>query len=432
MQTIEQLQSGKLKGVTSIKLSCNLTEFPEELFQLADTLEFLDLSGNKLSSLPPDFKKFKKLKIAFFSDNLFTELPEVLAECPLLEMIGFKANAISIVSEKAISKNIRWLILTNNKITQLPQSIGYCTRLQKVALAGNLISELPATMANCQNIELLRVSANQLQEIPTWLWKLPKLRWLAYADNPCSLHAVSKTNISPISWADITLNKQLGEGASGHIYKAQFNRGNEKTVAVKIFKGDVTSDGLSQSEMNACLSAGNHPNLVTLVGELAHHPEQKKGLVLALIPESFYNLGLPPSYSTCTRDTFLPSTTFTTQAINSITQQIASVMAHLHNLGIMHGDLYAHNIMIDARNKALLGDFGAATLYDANSKNALAHQLLDVRAFGCLIDDLLQQAIEPTNDTLLQNKLQLISQDCMRCSNDKPITFNQLIQKLNL
>ena len=432
MQTIEQLQAGELIGSTTIKLSCNLTEFPEELFQLADSLELLDLSGNKLSSLPPEFKKFKKLKIAFFSDNLFTELPEVVSECPLLEMIGFKSNVITTVSEKALSKNLRWLILTNNQITQLPHSIGNCTRLQKVALAGNLISELPATMANCQNIELLRVSANQLKEIPAWLWKLPKLRWLAYANNPCSLHSEPKTSMSFINWNDIELKEKLGEGASGNIYKAQLNTADKKMVALKIFKGDVTSDGLSQSEMSACISAGNHLNLVKLIGQLINHPEQKKGLVLSLIPESFYNLGLPPSYITCTRDTFLPTTSFTTDSIFSIAQQVALVMAHLHSLGIMHGDLYAHNIMIDASSNVLLGDFGAATLYNANSKQALVHQLLDVRAFGCLIEDLLQHSKKPVMDELLENNLQVISQDCTYCSIDKPITFNQLIHKFKV
>jgi Leucine-rich repeat (LRR) protein len=72
MQTLEQLQAGVLAGCTSIKLACGLTEFPRALFNLADSLELLDLSGNQLSALPQDFGKFKKLKIAFFSDNLFT------------------------------------------------------------------------------------------------------------------------------------------------------------------------------------------------------------------------------------------------------------------------------------------------------------------------------------------------------------------------
>ena len=49
MQTLEQLKAGKLIGSEKIKLTCGLTEFPLELFALADTLEILDLTGNHLS-----------------------------------------------------------------------------------------------------------------------------------------------------------------------------------------------------------------------------------------------------------------------------------------------------------------------------------------------------------------------------------------------
>lgn len=432
MQTLEQLQSGVLLGSKSIKLSCGLTEFPNELFQLADTLELLDLSANQLANLPPNFGQFKKLKIAFFSDNLFTELPEVLAECPMIEMIGFKANRISTISEKAISKNIRWLILTNNKITQLPNSIGNCSRLQKLALAGNLISELPATMANCQNIELLRISANRLNTLPEWLFTLPKISWLAYADNPCCYKNIPSETMSSVNWDGLAIKEKLGEGASGHIYKAELTNSNSftKTVAVKIFKGEVTSDGLPQSEMDACIKAGEHPNLVKLIAQLKNHPEQKKGLVLELIPSTYSNLGLPPSYVTCTRDTFLPYTQFTLTGIYRIVEQMALVMAHLHAKGIMHGDLYAHNTMIDASNNALLGDFGAATIYDFQDKNALSHQILDVRAFGCLMDDLLQNIATEKNDNELLIKIKSLSQRCMTCSIDKPITFNEILALL--
>lgn len=429
MQTLQQLQSGQLIGSTSIKLSCQLTTFPIELFQLADTLELLDLSGNQLSSLPADFKKFKKLKIAFFSDNVFTELPDVLSECPLLEMIGFKANQIANISEKAISKNVRWLILTNNRISKLPHSIGHCTRLQKVALAGNLISELPASMANCQNLELLRISANQLKEIPTWLWSLPKLAWLAYSDNPCSFKTHHIKSIPTISWHDIHIQEKLGEGASGHIYKAQTTLTN--TIAIKIFKGEVTSDGLPQSEMQAAIHAGHHSYLVQVMAELTNHPEQKNGLVFDLIPPSFYNLGLPPSYVTCTRDTFLPETTFHSETILHVAKQIAIVMQYLHECGIMHGDLYAHNIMINNANNVLLGDFGAATLYDIQSQDAQAHQILDVRAFGNLLEDLLLQHETNLKNAELKKSLESISEACRLCSINQPMSFSRAYTQLS-
>ena len=410
MQTLEQLQAGELVGCTAIKLACGLTEFPRDLFNLADSLELLDLSGNQLSALPNDFGKFKKLKIAFFSDNLFTEYPEVLADCPLLEMVGFKANRISSISEKAMSSHLRWLILTNNCITQLPKSIGNCTRLQKFPLAGNQLTELPEEMANCRNLELLRISANNIKELPEWLLTLPKLAWLAYADNPCNEIKYNNHILNDISWNELIVKEQLGEGASGIISKAIWNK---KEIAVKVFKGEVTSDGLPLSEMNACALADIHPCLVSLLGQISNHPQQKEGLVFELIPTEFKNLGKPPSFETCTRDTFEAGTTFTIKEIIEIAFHSAFVLEHLHTKGIMHGDFYAHNLMIDQNAHTLLGDFGAATLYHTTAPNALLHEKLDVRAYGCLLDDLVEHAEQLETNKELITELVKLKNDCL-------------------
>jgi predicted TPR repeat methyltransferase len=45
---LTQLRTGKLQGITRLDLSCGLTELPDEIYQLADTLEILNLSGNAL------------------------------------------------------------------------------------------------------------------------------------------------------------------------------------------------------------------------------------------------------------------------------------------------------------------------------------------------------------------------------------------------
>ena len=91
MNTLEQLRSGELAGSRRLKLACGLNAFPREIFDLAETLEILDLSGNALSSLPDDLPRLHKLRILFCSDNPFTELPAVLGQCLQLSMIGFKA-----------------------------------------------------------------------------------------------------------------------------------------------------------------------------------------------------------------------------------------------------------------------------------------------------------------------------------------------------
>ncbi|QEM13605.1 leucine-rich repeat-containing protein kinase family protein [Mucilaginibacter rubeus] len=425
MQTLKQLQNGELKGAVSLKLSEQLSSFPAEIFELADTLEYLDLSANKLSSLPADFGRLKKLKIFFCSENQFTVLPEVLGDCPLLDIVGFKSNRIETVPPASVNPNLRWFILTNNSITKLPAEIGNCSRMQKLMLAGNKLTELPASLANCRNLELLRISANQLNEFPEWLLSMPKLSWLAFSGNPFSY----KPMVQPLELIDsheLEINQLLGEGASGIISKATRNHDHEiSEVAVKIFKGAVTSDGLPEDEMNACITAGNHEGLVELIGQISNHPEGKKGLVMKLIPQTFYNLGMPPSLISCTRDVFKPGMGLSPVHILKIAGTIAYVAEHLHSKGIMHSDLYAHNILVDDDANTLFSDFGAACFYNhSDTETAKKLELLEVRAYGCLLDDLISLCNEA--DSLLVLKLEELRDACMNENMENRPLFYQI------
>ena len=399
MHTLAQLRAGQLHGLKRLNLSAGLTEFPREIFALADTLEVLNLSGNALSSLPDDLGRLHKLQVLFCSDNQFAEVPAVLGQCPQLSMVGFKANQIRTLPGAALPPALRWLILTDNQLEALPPEIGSCTQLQKLMLAGNRLTELPETLARCTNLELLRIAANQLTELPAWLLALPHLAWLAYAGNPfadaAETAALARNPIHAIDWAERTIEQQLGEGASGVIYRARRAFAQLPEVAVKLFKGAVTSDGLPHSEMAACISAGPHPHLIAVRGKISQHPAGVEGLVLELINPAFGNLAGPPSLATCTRDVYAPGTEFRLETALRIAQGIASATAHLHAQGILHGDLYAHNILNTPTGEALLGDFGAACFFAPEDvATATTLQQLEARAFGCLLEELLTHCPE--------------------------------------
>ncbi|HZZ09684.1 MAG TPA: leucine-rich repeat-containing protein kinase family protein [Paraburkholderia sp.] len=396
--TLDALRAGQLAGTRQLKLACGLTEFPREIFDLADTLEVLDLSGNALCALPDDLPRLTKLRILFASNNPFTELPEVLGQCQQLSMIGFKANRVRHVPGGALPPQLRWLILTDNEIESLPAEIATCTHLQKLMLAGNRLRSLPDEMAACTRLELLRLAANRFDALPAWLLQLPRLSWLAYAGNPFSealeRQAEIDTPIDAIRWDDLALGPQLGEGASGVIYRAGLARGGaSRPVAVKLFKGAVTSDGLPDCEMAACIRGGDHPNLIPVVGKLSNHPAGTHGLVMTLIDPDYRNLAGPPSLTSCTRDIYVADTRFELPALLGIACGVASAASHLHARGVMHGDLYAHNILVSGHGQALLGDFGAASFHTADpapDPASIAHALqrLEVRAFGCLLEEL--------------------------------------------
>jgi hypothetical protein len=396
LHTLKDLKNGLVTSEClgpdkRLKLAEGLTEFPREIFSLAEFIEILDMSDNDLSELPEDFGRLKNLKILFLSNNKFEYIPDVIAQCPELDMIGFKGNKIEAISERALPIKTRWLILTDNKINKLPDVIGKLSRLQKLALAGNKLATLPDAMADCKSLELIRLSANNFSTMPEWLFDLPKLAWLAFSGNPCtSVYDSEKINLKSVDLSDLKLGPKLGQGASGVIYQGQWLDGvsDGQDVAVKLFKGAVTSDGYPGDELKCCLTAGDHKNVIKAVAQIPN-PEQL-GLVMELIPSSFFNLGLPPTLATCTRDTFPPEVSFSIDTILLLTLQMASALDSLHGNNVSHGDIYAHNIMINESAQVLFGDFGAATSYDLLPDKLIKRlRRIEIRALGNLLEDLL-------------------------------------------
>lgn len=393
IRSLEQLQSNTFPHVSRISISAQLSSFPKELFLYTETLEILDLSNNLLDHVPDEIVRFKKLKILFLSNNRFTQFPLILGQCQSLSMIGFKSNAISYIPEHAFPETLQWLILTDNELERIPASIGNCSPLEKVALAGNKLTQLPEELSACKNLALLRISANNFATLPDWLLLMPKLAWLAYSGNPCSLIRKEKT-LPATDWTNLKILETLGEGASGLISKAELKSDGFEgyhTVALKLFKGEVTSDGYPEDEMKLSSLLPAHQNLVKVLGKISGHPEKKEGLIFELIPAGYRNLGLPPSFATCSRDTFKEGTVFKLREILSVLTAVADVALRLHENGIMHGDLYAHNTLINDAGHPVFGDFGAATAYAVSSEQAKSLERLEVRAFGNMMEDLLNQ-----------------------------------------
>jgi len=429
LNTLAQLEAGKLVGATRVKIAEGLNTFPEELYTLADSLEILDLTDNNLTTLPDDLNRLHKLRILFVSNNQFKEVPSVLASCPNLTMIGFRNNQIETFTENAVPLQTRWLILTDNNLTKLPDSIGDLKQLQKCMLSGNKLTTLPETMSKCHNLELLRIAVNQLTELPSWLLTLPKLSWLAYSGNPfCEKHPNCDTALTEVPWESLEIKEVLGEGASGLISKA-VHEGTE--VAIKVFKGEITSDGLPEEEMDINISMGHHDHLIDVTARVTGHPEGKDVLMLELIPSQFFNLGLPPTLETCSRDVYPDGFRLSLAHAHKILIGMADAATHMHERGIMHGDFYAHNIMIDSEANSILGDFGGASFFEPREVEARQGlERLEVRAFGCLMEELLLLSSDDSSDSVLREKLVLLRDRCLDSDNGVRPLFNTIYNDL--
>lgn len=451
MHDLETLRSGGYKdaGLTRLKLTSPLKSFPPEILGLGETLEQLDLSGTGLSSFPSNIgKSLPNLRIAFFSQCAFTTFPRELASCPKLEMVAFRGNGMSSIPEDALPSKLRWLILTDNTLTALPRSIGKCERLEKCMLAGNQLKALPEEMQNCKRLGLLRISSNDLASLPDWLFGLPELAFLSFAGNPCSTHLAdmdtetnetadadrgTKPELARVHWNDLEVQHTLGEGASGIIYKGLWRISPHTTeeVAIKLFKGSLTSDGAPEDEMTACIAAGRHDDIIDVLGRIHHHPDEKKGtfkggLVMQLIPPYYRTLGQPPSLQTCTRDTYPADAELSFENTLNILAGIATAARHLHTRGIAHGDLYAHNILTNEEGHAILGDFGAATVHGRGISPLL--EKVEVLAFAHLIEDLLGLVSTATDEeSLMVQRLNSLHRRCSVKSVPARPTFDEVI-----
>ncbi|MHB2207079.1 leucine-rich repeat-containing protein kinase family protein [Methylobacterium sp. CM6257] len=412
-ETLAALRRGDLGGARELRLPDGLKEFPREVLDLADTLEVLDLGRGSLTDLPDDLGRLRRLRVLFCSGNPFPHLPPVLGDCPTLSQLGFRGCGIRAVPAEALPRDLRWLTLTDNRIEHLPAALGERPLLQKLMLAGNRIATLPDSLAGAENLELIRLSCNRLAALPPWLGRLPRLAWIAYAGNPAEPE--TEPAAAPrVPWADLTIGGLLGEGASGQVHRAVWTSpAGAQEVALKLFKGAMTSDGLPEREMEACLAAGTHPALTGALGRLDGHPDGAQGLLLRLLPQNWRVLAGPPSLATCSRDVYEPGLRLDAAQVLRIARSVAEAVAHLHGRGLLHGDVYAHNTLWDAgTGAAVLSDFGAASvLPDGAGGAALAR--IEVRALGILIDELLDHCDAPPD------RLRALGQACMQVDPDQ-------------
>lgn len=405
----------------------NLDYFPRELFKIADQIKVLDMSTVTIGALPDDFGRFVNLQVAFFSHNpAFHKVPEVLAECHELKTIGMRDCNISVIPAGALPASLKALILTDNQLSELPASIGDCTKLQKLSVTGNQLTTLPKRLLDCQNLELIRLSVNKLNVEPDWLFALPKLAWYADSHNLYSspMPILERTLAD---WSDVTLGPEIGRSANAVVHEGSYQ---SRAVAVKLYGYTLASDGLASDDIAMCLQVGGHSQIIGGIAALPPNADGSQGLIMPLVDPTYTSLGWPPSLVSVCRDTYGSATRFTMSYIKQAAIDIANALQYIHSRGVMHGDMYAHNILTNSAGKSYLGDFGAASHYDLASNTGKQRQRIDIRAFGILLQELLDRLRSDQPKERGYNQLRQIEAACLSIDPDKRPLFDNISEML--
>lgn len=129
-------------SVYRLRLRGRLREVPPEVFTSFPNLHELDLSRNRLKSIPPEIQLLKKLKRLLLFKNRIESLPPQIGELEnLVELIINNNELVTLPDEIGNLKKLRYLDMWSNNISVLPHSMFEMKALQEVDLRVIVMTE---------------------------------------------------------------------------------------------------------------------------------------------------------------------------------------------------------------------------------------------------------------------------------------------------
>jgi TolB-like protein len=150
------------------------------------------------------------------------------------------------------------------------------------------------------------------------------------------------------------IDRLLGAGGMGEVYRASDTRLNRRTVAIKIIRDALADESIRRRFKKEATTASslNHPHILTV-----HEAGDIDGL-LYLCTE-FVDGGTLTEWAAAGRRTW--------QQVVELLVGVADGLAAAHDAGILHRDIKPLNILVTTSGYAKLADFGLATLSDTIS-----------------------------------------------------------------
>lgn len=157
-------------------------------------LLFLDLSNNKLETLPPQTRRLSNLQTLILSDNpleLFQlrQLPS-LQNLECLHMRNTQRTLQNFPTTLDSLSNLFELDLSQNSLSKIPDCLYNMANLKRLNLNDNEITDLSSNVEFWQKLETLNLARNNLTALPATICKLTQLRRLYLNDNKLDFQGI--------------------------------------------------------------------------------------------------------------------------------------------------------------------------------------------------------------------------------------------------
>lgn len=174
------IKNTNTKSFNALALTGDIT--PLTMFK---NLEFLDLSYNGISTLPPEISNLTKLNYLDLSSNTISTLPPQIGNL----------------------FNLNTLDLANNNLTTLPPEIGSLFNLNTLDLAGNNLTTLPPEIGSLSNLTTLNLNGNSIQDLSP-LFNLDNLENLSIEGNPVDPSTIENLPVIRLDLSNSNLDNQ--------------------------------------------------------------------------------------------------------------------------------------------------------------------------------------------------------------------------------
>ncbi|NXS12516.1 PIDD1 protein, partial [Neodrepanis coruscans] len=183
---------GNLRYLTHLDLSFNrLSTLPSCILHLSSLRQLL-VSHNSLVALPEDFGCLRKLTFFSAMKNQLKNLPRSIGELSILQDLDLSENALELLPEEVGNlHNCTELDLSGNCLSSIPDSFANLKCLRRLHLHSNLLVTVPASLASLPNLSRLDLQNNCLRAIPAEIQASPfvHLRGNPLGETEASLQA---------------------------------------------------------------------------------------------------------------------------------------------------------------------------------------------------------------------------------------------------
>jgi Leucine-rich repeat (LRR) protein len=302
---------------------CGLQQLPYRIFEKLRCLRSLNLSGNKLSEIPPF--TFSKTE-----DKWSSHAPSSTAETPSTQ-----------ASNRVGALKLREIVASNNQLRTLPPEIGDLQYLVFLDVQGNQLTYLPLEIWRCGKLKSINASSNKMESLPD-----PPYEWASstISSSPLSLAGNEAANYPSLSKRESVSSIQSTV--------SKYRSLSKYTSAMLVTVEEAEGDNWSQEDSIKSESERETPERLTSANPHLH---------LSIIPASSPSLSMS---STKTNATQFPPLSYSLETLslanNHFNEENLYALNYMQSL--VHLNL-AHNEISDVSSLFMSGNASGSPWY---------------------------------------------------------------------